>query len=275
MARQSVLMKAGKIKRTANHIRENMGTEEELRQLGRSFLNRPLNPIICHKDGEVLEAVDGNRRLAGILLEVGPDAEIPICITDEPIDESVKLEIMMESAIHTRGLSDYEEYLGASQWMERNPESTAEELGKRIGRKPAMMTRILSLRRCGPAVRDAAAAELIGISEWYVLSKCSEEEQQALLAGLLEGRIRNRDELARSAKKSRNADLPSVKLTRVNFMLPSAGVQFVVKGDGLSLDDLCDSLGEAVREVKRARDQGQDIKSFQAVMTARAKNGNA
>ena len=66
-----------------------------------------------------------------------------------------------------------------------------------------------------------------------------------------------------------------MKLTRVNFMLPSAGVQFVVKGDGLSLDDLCDSLGEAVREVKRARDQGQDIKSFQAVMTARAKNGNA
>jgi type IV secretory pathway TraG/TraD family ATPase VirD4 len=37
---------------------------------------------------------------------------------------------MLESAIHTRGLSAYEEYLGASKWMEQNPGATADQLGK-------------------------------------------------------------------------------------------------------------------------------------------------
>ena len=117
-------IKAGKLKHTANHIREAMGTEEELRALGASFVNRPVNPIICLPD---LEVVDGNRRLAGVLLVAGPEAEVPVCITDERVDESARLEIMIQSAIHTRGLSAYEEYLGASQWMERNPGATAED----------------------------------------------------------------------------------------------------------------------------------------------------
>ncbi len=145
MTRKYGSVKAGKLKATANHIREAMGTEEEVRALGFSYIHRPLNPIICLPD---LEVVDGNRRLAGVLLVAGPDADVSVCITDEPLDDSAKLEIMMESAIHTRGLSAYEEYLGASQWMERNPGATAEQLGKRIGRKPAMMSRILSLSRC-------------------------------------------------------------------------------------------------------------------------------
>jgi hypothetical protein len=122
MARRYSSMKAGKLKHTVNHIREAMGTHDELRALGASFVNRPVNPIICLPD---LEVVDGNRRLAGVLLVSGPEAEVPVCITDEQVDESARLEIQMESAIHTRGLSAYEEYLGASQWMERNPGATA------------------------------------------------------------------------------------------------------------------------------------------------------
>jgi hypothetical protein len=104
MARRYASMKAGKLKHTANHIREAMGTDEELRALGASFVNRPVNPIICLPD---LEVVDGNRRLAGVLLVAGPEAEVPVCITDERVDESAKLEIMIQSAIHTRGLSAY------------------------------------------------------------------------------------------------------------------------------------------------------------------------
>ena len=180
-----------------------MGTEEELRQLGRSYLNRPLHPIICRPD---LEVLDGNRRLAGVLLEGGPDAEVPVCITDEPVDESVKLEIMMESAIHTRGLSAYEEYLGASQWMERNPGATAEQLGERIGRKPAMMSRILSLCRCVPAMKEAAASGLIGVTEWNEFSKCSEQQQGELLAARLSGQVSSRDQLAQAARKGRSGN---------------------------------------------------------------------
>ena len=268
MARKYGSVKAGKLKHTANHIREAMGTEEELRALGTSYLHRPLHPIICLPD---LEIMDGNRRLAGVLLFAGPDADVPVCITDEPIDESALLEIQMESAIHTRGLTPYEEYLGASQWMERNSGATAEQLGARIGRKPAMMSRILSLSRCIAAVKEAAASGSLGITEWNEFSKCSEQRQHELLAEWQSGRIASRDELARVVKKSRSGSKPAVKVSRVNFVLPSSGVRVVVSGVGQSLDDLHESLSESLREVRKARDQAMDIRAFQAVMASKNK----
>ena len=271
MARRYGTMKAGKLKKTINHIREGLGSDEELRQLGRSFLQRPIHPIICRDDFEV---VDGNRRLAGVLLEAGPDADVPVCITDEPLDESAKLEIMMASAIHTRGLSAYEEYLGVSQWMERNSGATAEQLGERIGRKPAMMSRILSLGRCAPAVRDAAASGLLGVTEWNALSTCAEEKQLELLADRLSGKIGNRDQLAQASKGVRRGNAPAVKLTRIKCNLPSSGVSIVASGAELSLDEFIESLGEAQKEAKKARDNGGDIKSFQSLMAAKSKKRN-
>lgn len=162
MNRQYKSEKVGRLRLTRNHIRTELGTDDELRQLGRSYLRRPLYPIICGPD---LEVEDGNRRASGVLLEAGPDAEVPICITSETVSEAVKLEIQMESAIHSRALSHYEQFLGGSRWLELNPGATAEQLGKRIGRSGSMMTRIMSLARCIPAVKEAAAAGLLSVSE--------------------------------------------------------------------------------------------------------------
>ena len=268
MARKYGTVKAGKLRHTTNHIRETLGTEDELRGLGIAYVNRPINPIICLPDFEV---VDGNRRLAAVLLVAGPNAEIPICITDEPLDESIKLEIMMQSAIHTRGLSAYEEYLGARQWLEQNPGASAEQLGERIGRKPAMMSRMLSLSRCIPSVKEAAASGLIGLTEWYELSRCVEQQQQELLAARLSGQVCNRDQLAQAARKSRCKSTPTVKLTRVNFVLPTTGVRIAVSGPGQTLDDLHDTLTESLREVRKARDQYMDIRAFRAFMASKAK----
>jgi hypothetical protein len=54
----------------------------------------------------------------------------------------------------------------------------------------------------------------------------------------------------------------------------SSGVSIVASGAELSLDDLVDSLGQAQKEARKARDQGQDIKSFQAVMAAKSKKSS-
>ena len=271
MVRRYSTMKAGKLKKSINHIREGMGTDEELRQLGRSFLQRPIHPIICRDDFEV---VDGNRRLAGVLLETGPEADVPVCITDEPLDESSKIEIMLASAIHTRGLSAYEEYLGASQWMERNPNATAEQLGERIGRKRAILSRILSLGRCAPAVREAAASGLLGVTEWNAISTCPEEKQLELLADRLSGKIGNRDQLAQASKSVRRGNVPAVKLTRIKCTLPTSGVSIVASGAELSLDEFIESLGEAQKEARKTRDNGGDIKSFQSLMASKSKKKN-
>jgi ParB-like chromosome segregation protein Spo0J len=265
MARRYSSMKAGKLKHTANHIREAMGTDDELRALGASFVNRPVNPIICLPD---LEVVDGNRRLAGVLLVAGPEAEVPVCITDERVDESAKLEIMIQSAIHTRGLSAYEEYLGASQWMERNPGATAEQLGERIGRKPAMMSRLLSLSRCVAAVKEAAASGSLGVTEWYELSKCPEQQQQELLAARLSGQVSSRDQLAQAARKQRKGNTAAVKLSKVKIAMPQATV--VITGKDLSMPEVVDLLAETLKEARKAADQF-DVKTWQSMMRDKAK----
>jgi hypothetical protein len=51
------------------------------------------------------------------------------------------------------------------------------------------------------------------------------------------------------------------------------GVCLVASGKDLSLDDLIDSLGEAQREAKKARDQGLDVRTFQAVLRDKARKG--
>jgi len=269
MARKHGIVKAGKLRHTAGYIRENMGTEEELRQLGRSYLKRALNPIICRQILDYLEVLEGNRRLEGVLLVAGPDADIPVCTTDEPVDEIAKIEIMMESAIHTRGLSAYEEYVGASQWMELNPGATAEALGERIGRKEAMMSRILSLGRCVPAVKEAAKTGLIGVTEWNELSKCSEQQQLELLAARLSGQVSSRDQLTQAARKGRSGSVtPAVKLSRVKIAMPQATV--AISGKELSMAGVVELLTETLKEARKAADQ-YDVKTWQSMMKDKAK----
>jgi ParB-like chromosome segregation protein Spo0J len=279
VTRKYLTVKAGQLVRTANHIRESLGTEEELRQLGRSYLARPLQPIICRpaasgSESGPLEVLDGNRRLEGVLLEGGPDAEVPVCTTDEPMSDAVKLEIMMESAIHTRALSDFEEYQGASQWLAMNPGATADQLAKRIGRTPSMLMRILSLGRCIPAVQEQAKAGLLNAGGWYEFAKCCEQDQHEMLAARTSGAARTRDDLARMGRQKRTAParLQPGKQARVRHPI-GAGVVISVQGKELSLPGYIDALSTALEAAKRAQRESLDVKTAMKVWADKAKVG--
>jgi ParB-like chromosome segregation protein Spo0J len=275
MSRQYGTVKAGKLKRPANHIRDKLGSEEELRLLGRSYLKRPIHAIICRPDFEV---EDGNRRLAGVLLEAGPEAEVPVCITDEAMTDVAKLEIQMESAIHTRGLSAFEQFKGASQWLELNPGATAEQLGQRIGRTGSMMTRILSLARCVPEVQEQAAAGQIGVADWYEFSKCPEEQQRELLKAKQSGEVtsraqlvRSREQLGRAGRKSGNGSAPTVRVNRIKCAVQGSRATVVVSGEGLTLESMIEVMQELLREAKKASERGLDAKTFERVCRDLAK----
>lgn len=272
MAREYKRTKAGLLKHSKNHIRQTLGTEDELRPLGRSYLTRPLNPLICRLD---LEVIEGNRRLAGVLLEGGPDVEIPVCITDEVIDESAKIEIFMESSVHTRALIPYEEYVGAEKWMELNPGATTEQLATRIGRSPSMMTRIRSLGRCIRPVQEAAAAGGLGISEWYEFSKCDERQQHELWAARASRQLMGRDQLARAGRRNRQSNGTSAdKVARVKCLLHGGEASVVVSNGGqLGMEEMIDYLVELVREAKKAREDGLSVRSFERVLKDKAKKG--
>jgi ParB family chromosome partitioning protein len=267
MSRNYTNQQAKVLKRTSNHLRFDLGEETHLRQLGRSYLDRPIYPIICN---EALEILDGNRRHAGVMLQA-PDAEVPVCITGEPFSQAAKIEIQLESSSHTRGLSQYEEFIGFSEWLKLNAGATAKDLAGRIHRDEPTISKILSLAKCIEAVRQAAADGKIGYSKWWTVSKLPPDEQPALLAQLLSGATR--DELERESRRRRNGGgKPAVRVSRVKCPMPNGiAVAFTGEGEGMLLSDLIDTLAELLKEAKRANDQGLDARTFQAVMRDRAK----
>jgi hypothetical protein len=274
MARQYGTRKVGELKHPKNYVRQNMGSDEELRELARSYKKRPWYPIIHDLE---LVIGDGNRRAAGVLMEFGPDAEVPTCATDECLDESAKLEIQLESAIHTRALTHYEEFIGASRWLELNAGATITDLARRMpGRSVPMLSRILSLGSCIPAVVEQAAAGLIPLCDWPRFAGCDARQQQELLAARASGQITNRDDLARVARKLRNgASEPAPKLSRGTFVLDGASVSIAVSGETLGMEELIDYLTDLLRLAKAARDKGIGIKNFAAVLRDQAKRTNA
>jgi hypothetical protein len=249
-------------KRPAKYARIDLGDEEELRQLGRSYLARPLYPIIA--DAATLEVDDGNRRIAGVMLE-DSDAEVPACLIDEPWSDSVKLEIQMESAAHTRGLSDYEQYVGCSEWLKLNRAATAKELAGRIQRDEAVISKLLSLSRCIAPVQDAARDGHIGYTVWHQLSKLSPDEQ---FAGLADGATR--DQLQRRRRNS-NGRAATVKASSIPMVLANGlAITFKAEGD-ITLTMALDSLAEVKRELDDAIKRDHDARTFAALMKKRAR----
>ena len=129
-----------------------------------------------------MEILDGNRRHEGAM-RVNPDAELPICITDEEITPTVAIEIMLESAEHTKSLTPYEKAVGNAKWLELNVGKTARDLAERRHRDPATISRSLSLFKCVDAVVSAAKEGKITESDWVAMSKATPEEQHLMLTG--------------------------------------------------------------------------------------------
>jgi hypothetical protein len=263
------------LKRTGNHVRIDLGDEAALRQLGRSYLDRPIYPIIVNPD---LEIDEGNRRHAGVML-IDPDAEVPVCITDEPFTPSAQLEIQVESAAHTKGLSDFEEFLAIDGWLALNPDATAKQFAQRVHRDEAIVSKIGSLRRCIDPVKDAAKAGLIGYTKWHQIAPMPPEEQAAALAACLSGATR--EDLQRRRRRN-GQDEPKEKVARIKIPLAvntddvtANGLVTVASlpGEEIDLDSAQDLLEQALKAIRDAKKRGITAKTFARAMKDMAEAG--
>jgi hypothetical protein len=277
MPRTYVNKPARLLRRPAKYARIDLGSEEELRQLGRSYLDRPINPIIVTPD---LEIIDGNRRDAGVML-IDPDAEVPVCITDEPFTPSAQLEIQVESAAHTRGLSDFEEFLAIDGWLALNPDATAKQFAQRIHRDEAIVSKIGSLSRCIDAVKDAAKAGLLGYTKWHEIAQMPQVEQAAALAAVRAGATRAA--LQRHRRRNGNGQAePKEKAARIKIPLAvntdevtANGVVTVASlpGEEIDLDSAQDLLEQALKAIRDAKKRGITAKTFARAMKDMAEAG--
>jgi hypothetical protein len=262
--RDYLTVKAKQLRRARNYIRQSTGEPEELRALARDYAAHPLYPIICAMD---LEVADGNRRLEAMLLEFGPEVDVPICRTDEVVDDSVKLEIMLQSAIHTRALKHYEQYVGFTKWLELNPKATEAALAKRLNQSASSVCRILSLRKNIQPIKDAAQAGLIGVAEWSEFAKYDPQQQHAMWAARMSGQFKGRDQVAKAGRKARIGNMPCVRSSRVTILMPSGTV--TLSGENLAMSEIVELLGDTLKEVRKAAETIDDVKAFQSMMRAR------
>jgi ParB family chromosome partitioning protein len=240
--------------------------EADLLRLGESMKVKQLQPVLAQPDGTLIA---GERRFRAAKL-VGL-ATLEVIITEKPLSETEIRLIQLTENIQRASLSGHEKWQGCVELVRMN-QWQQKALAEHLHLSESAVSKLLSPSKCSGSWQEALAAGRVGISDCYAASGLPEADQAALLTLKLSGA--NRDAIVHAGRKSRNGNTPSVKVTRVKCQLPS-GVCIVASGNGLSLDDLIESLGEAQKEAKKARDQGLDAKTFQSVMKDKSKKRGA
>ncbi|MGH7173852.1 MAG: ParB/RepB/Spo0J family partition protein [Gemmataceae bacterium] len=238
----------------------------ELRLLGQDMKRRGvLVPLLVLRNGDVYIVIDGHRRREAALL-VGIE-KLPCIVLEKDVTEAEIREAQLVLPLHSQTLTPYEVYCGAKNWLNLHPGNNAKHLANAINRSEGYVSLVLSLDKCIPAAKQAAAEGKISLKDWHVISQA--EDQAAALAAKLGGA--SSEELKRLRRGRNGADSkPTVRLSRFKYPLPS-GVEITVAGKELSIGDLIDALGELVKEAKKAGDQGLDIKTLVAMAKDKAR----
>jgi ParB/RepB/Spo0J family partition protein len=238
--------------------------EADLMRLGESLKVKQLQPVVCLPDARL---ICGERRFRAARLAGLESLEVKIL--DEQLSESQIKVYQLTENLQRTDLSGPEKWQGCQELKRINGWSNR-ELAGHLHLDPSSVTRILSPSDCIPAVQEAFLAGKCGVSDCYAISKLDQSEQAAMLARKLGGATR--DDLETAGRKSRNSHASSVKLFRVKAPLPS-GVEVVISGKELGLDDVIESLSELLKDAKKANDSRLDVKTWSAVLKDKSKAG--
>ncbi|MBX3439846.1 MAG: ParB/RepB/Spo0J family partition protein [Planctomycetaceae bacterium] len=254
--------------KTNKQVREQIDDEKD-RELSESLKSEgQLQPVVARPDGTLIV---GHRRLraarrAGL-------TKLLVNIIEEPLTETQVKILQLAENIHRTDLSDFEKFQACEELARLNPGWTNKELATHLHLSEPTITKYRSPSKAIPAVLKALEAGQVGITSVYEIAKAPPEQQAELLQLALTGA--SRDGLAGQVRKQKTSNTPQVRMKRILCPLPS-GVSITVSGADLSLDDLIESLSDALKEARRAREQNLDARTFSSVLKDKAaKQGGA
>jgi hypothetical protein len=176
--------------------------------------------------------------------------------------------IQLEENIHRADLTGYEQSQGAQELLRLNPDWDQKTLANHLHMDASSVTRLLSPTKCSIAWQEALRDGKVGISDCYAASKLEESDQGGLLALKLSGA--SRDVLESQGRKKRGGHAPAVKVPSIKVALANQ-VSVVVKGEAIDLEQGIEALKDAIKAMTKARDNGLDAKTAQAVWRDMAK----
>jgi ParB family chromosome partitioning protein len=240
--------------------------EAAIRTLAASIQSEGLlQPPVVSAD---LDLVAGFRRLAA--MELLGCTECEVRLVEGPLTETKKRIIRLTENLQRADLTAPEKSLSLEGLLELNPGWTNKELAAHLHIDQSSVTRYRAYRDGTPEVQQAYLSGQIDLTKMYAIAKLPLEKQSEVLTLALCGA--SRDAIEQAGRRKRSPAAATVRLSRIKAMLPS-GVVIVASGEGLTLDDLIESLAEAQREARKAREQGLDARTFQAVLRQKAKKG--
>jgi ParB family chromosome partitioning protein len=239
-------------------------TEADLRSLGESMLSLgQLQPVGAKPDGLLLW---GERRFRAAQL-VGMK-ELSVILTERSLSETEIRLIQLTENIHRSDLRDIEKTRACEELLRLNAGWTNKDLAAHLKLGESTITKYLAPLKCIAEVQEALESGALGITAAYEISRVAPEQQAEMLALKLSGT--SRDALAQRVRSRKSQSKPQVRVKRIVCPLPK-GISITLSGSELSLDESIEALGEAIREMKRARELGYTAKTFAAAMKDKAK----
>lgn len=248
-------------------LRQSHGTEEELKALARSWLTRPVHPVVVRPD---LTIADGHRRVRGLKL-LG-ETKLTVFVTDEDLTDEQLTEIGLVTALHRACLEPAEMVRAVAELARADPQLQNKALAARLDLDPSSVTRLLAVARCPVALAALEGGKVKGISEAYAVAKAPDGQKQGLLNLRANGATghalgRAARDLARTQRAA-----SAVRLARVSVPL-STGTKVVVSGPEMDLETLIEALQSALESARRAAKESLDVKTFEKVARDKAKAG--
>ena len=231
-------------------------------QLGASLKQRQDLPLLILPDGTV---VNGNRRLAAAR-RWGIEA-LNCIVIDAATPPAEYRHIQWRCAVHCEDISAHDKAVAIRDTKADFPALTNKQLADEVlNIDPALVTKNLSLFGCIMEVQEAARAGLIGLTDWYAISKSPDQTKALALA--LNGSTR--DAIEHESRRQRNgnrSEARAVKTAKIKCPLPSGRHVTVAgaEGEEISLEESAETLKDALKLVNAAISKQLTAKSAQSV----------
>jgi ParB/RepB/Spo0J family partition protein len=243
--------------------------QAEIDALAESLKVQQMQPIVVGPD---MAIIDGWRRW--LAAQKAKMESIWAVVTNRPLsrDELVQAQLAMD--LHRKNLTDQERVAACEELLATTPSLNQKQLAERLSVDAATVSRWLcvSTDRVIAPVREAFFGGAIGLKAAYPISQAAKEFQQALLELAVAGATRQ--QLTTEVRRQeRNATTPDSRASRIRCVLPGGG-SVIVCGEALSVDDIIEQLTVLLREAKRARDQSLELKTWERMLSDKAKAAN-
>ena len=233
-------------------VRRENCTDDFLLGMGKSLLEKQLNPIYVMKNRKV---VAGNSRI--LAARMVKKSHLWGYMLDADLSESEQLQWMCFENVHRVEVTVQEQTKQCLRLLELNPEWEQKQAAAFLKLDPSMVTRFVAVGKAIPAVQDAFYSRAISLSATYEIVKAGDAAaQHAALAKAYGGATR--EEIRKRGASGQSG--------QTRLKVPFGGMAVSISGKGVELKALEKVLGGLLKSVKKAISDGWQVTTWEAAL---------